>query len=81
MEGAEPTEEMKKDLVKHVSVEISPIARPDSILFVPDLPKTRSGKIMRRVMASLVRGESPGDVTTLRNPEVVSEVKRLIEGE
>jgi len=80
VEGVEPSDEMKKDLVKHVSVEISPIARPDSILFVPDLPKTRSGKIMRRVMASLVRGESPGDVTTLRNPEVVSEVKRLIEG-
>jgi acetyl-CoA synthetase len=81
VEGAEPSDDTKKDLVKHVSVEISPIARPDHILFVPDLPKTRSGKIMRRVMASLVRGESPGDVTTLRNPEVVSEVKRLIEGQ
>ncbi len=79
VEGAEPTEDLKKQLIKHVSIEISPIARPDHILFVPDLPKTRSGKIMRRVMASLVRGESPGDVTTLRNPEVVDEVKRLIQ--
>ncbi len=79
VEGADPGEDLKKQLVKHVSKEISPIARPDHILFVPDLPKTRSGKIMRRVMASLVKGESPGDVTTLRNPEVVSEVRRLIE--
>jgi acetyl-CoA synthetase len=79
VEGTEETDDLRKQLVKHVSVEISPIARPDHILFVPDLPKTRSGKIMRRVMASLVRGESPGDVSTLRNPEVVDEVRRLIE--
>ena len=81
VEGWEPNDEVKSELVKHVSMEISPIARPDSIIFVPDLPKTRSGKIMRRVIASLVKGESPGDVTTLRNPEVVDEVKRLIEEE
>ncbi len=81
VEGWGPGEDVKKELVKHVSKEISPIARPQNITFVPDLPKTRSGKIMRRVMASLVKGESPGDVTTLRNPEIVEEVKRLIEEE
>ena len=81
VEGAQPSDGLKKELVKHVSVEISPIARPDSIIFVPDLPKTRSGKIMRRVVASLVKGEDPGDVTTLRTPEVVDEVKKLIEEE
>jgi len=79
--GTEPTDALKQELTKHVSKEISPIARPDYVIFVPDLPKTRSGKIMRRVISSLVRGEPAGDITTLGNPEVVSEVKRIIEKE
>ncbi len=77
--GSEPSDSLKQELIKHVSKEISPIARPDHLIFVPDLPKTRSGKIMRRVMAALVKGEPAGDITTLANPEVVSEVKHLIE--
>ncbi len=79
--GTEPTDSLKQELIRHVSKEISPIARPDYVIFVPDLPKTRSGKIMRRVISNMVRGEPTGDITTLGNPEVVSEVKKIIDRE
>jgi len=69
--GQIPSEEMKDALVKHVRNEIGPIATPSRIIFVPDLPKTRSGKIMRRVIKALAKNEDPGDISTLANPEVV----------
>jgi acetyl-CoA synthetase len=71
---------LKGELIQHVAKELSPIAKPAAINFVSDLPKTRSGKIMRRVVGALVKGKSPGDITTLSNPECVEEIKHLIEG-
>ncbi|MGD8565724.1 MAG: acetate--CoA ligase [Candidatus Bathyarchaeota archaeon] len=71
----EPSEELKKELVKHVDATIGPTARPDKIVFSDSLPKTRSGKIMRRILKSLVRKEPVGDTTTLMNPESVQTLK------
>ncbi|MBN2250789.1 MAG: acetate--CoA ligase [Candidatus Altiarchaeota archaeon] len=67
----QPTAELKDELRKWVGAEIGPIARPDEILFVDDLPKTRSGKIMRRVIKAKAKCEPVGDTSTLANPEAV----------
>jgi len=61
-----------------VTKTIGPTARPEKIIFAHDLPKTRSGKIMRRVLKSLVRNEPIGDTTTLMNPECVEELKKRV---
>ncbi|MBL1255459.1 acetate--CoA ligase [Methylocystis sp. Sn-Cys] len=78
MEGAHPTEHLRKELVKWVREEIGPIATPDVIQFAPGLPKTRSGKIMRRILRKIAEGEfgSLGDVSTLAEPGVVEELVR-----
>ena len=72
-DGFEPTESLKKTLVGHVRKEISPIATPDHIQFAPGLPKTRSGKIMRRILRKIASGdiEEIGDTSTLADPLVV----------
>jgi len=72
--GVEPTEELRGELREHVGVEIGKIARPDEIGFVNDVPKTRSGKIMRRVIRAKAIGEEVGDTSTLANPEAVEEI-------
>ncbi|HUV73967.1 MAG TPA: acetyl-coenzyme A synthetase, partial [Anaerolineae bacterium] len=70
-------EELRKTLAKHVSKEIGPIARPDKIQFADALPKTRSGKIMRRILKAIAEGkEELGDTTTLADPSVVDELVR-----
>ena len=56
--------------------EIGPIARPRRIVIVPDMPKTRSGKIMRRVLAAISTNEDAGDISTLANPEVVDDIRK-----
>lgn len=76
--GAQPSEELKKDLVKTVDKIIGPTARPAAIYFAEDVPKTRSGKIMRRILKALVRNEPVGDLTTLRNPESVAELQKIV---
>ncbi len=79
-EDYSPSDELKKELVAHVTKIIGPTARPVGILFVRDLPKTRSGKIMRRILRNLASGEEQvGDVTTLQNPEIVDEIKGKFE--
>ncbi len=71
-EGVEKTEELKQILRNHVSEEIGPIAKPDVIHFADALPKTRSGKIMRRILKSIASGsDEVGDTTTLADPKVV----------
>ncbi len=69
-------EELKKSILKAVSKIISPIAKPDKIQFVKALPKTRSGKIMRRILRKIAEGEysSFGDTSTLTDPSVVEEI-------
>jgi len=71
--GVEATDELKKALVKHVRAEIGPIATPDVIQWAPGLPKTRSGKIMRRILKKIAANEigDLGDITTLADPSVV----------
>ncbi|QHV01016.1 acetate--CoA ligase [Synechocystis sp. CACIAM 05] len=77
LEGnAEPSEELKKDLVKHVTEEIGAIARPAEIRFTDVLPKTRSGKIMRRLLRSLASGqEISGDTSTLEDRSVLDKLR------
>ncbi len=74
MAGEEYTDELKKELVKHVRKEIGPIAAPDVIHWAPGLPKTRSGKIMRRILRKIAEGEPDkiGDTSTLADPSVVT---------
>jgi len=73
--GVGKSEELRKELVLHVGKEIGPIARPDKIQFADALPKTRSGKIMRRILKAIAEGrEQLGDTTTLADPSVVDEL-------
>ena len=78
-QGYEPSDNLKDTLVKHVRQEIGPIATPDKIQFTDILPKTRSGKIMRRILRKIAEGhiEAVGDTSTLADPSVVDS---LIEG-
>ena len=73
-EGYEGSDDLKKELIRHVSKIIGPTARPSDVLFVDDLPKTRSGKIMRRILKNIASGGEIGNVTTLKNPEVVDDI-------
>jgi acetyl-CoA synthetase len=72
--GVEPSNDLKIKLQRHVSDELGKIAKPDEIWFVSDVPKTRSGKIMRRVIRAKALGQEVGDVSTLANPESVDEI-------
>jgi acetyl-CoA synthetase len=74
--NTEPSEELRKELVAWVRTEIGPIASPDAIQFTPSLPKTRSGKIMRRILRKIAEGDvsSLGDTSTLAEPAVVDEL-------
>ena len=67
------SDDLKKELVAHVRKEIGPIATPDKIQFADGLPKTRSGKIMRRILTKIASGDiqNLGDITTLADPSVV----------
>jgi len=66
----------EKDLRNHVAKEIGAIAKPKTIYFTPDLPKTRSGKIMRRLLRDVAEGRNLGDTTTLADVSVVSELQK-----
>ena len=72
----EPSDELRHELVAWVRQEISPIASPDLVQWAPGLPKTRSGKIMRRILRKIAANEHDalGDVTTLADPGVVDEL-------
>jgi acetyl-CoA synthetase len=74
-EGVRATEELMDELKEHVVRKIGAIARPDQILFAADLPKTRSGKIMRRLLRDIAEGKALGDTTTLADPAVVARLK------
>lgn len=76
--GVMPSEEVAKQVSDSVVERIGAIARPHRVLIVPDMPKTRSGKIMRRVLAALSSHQDPGDVSTLANPEIVESLRTLV---
>src|SRR5437763_1528983 len=78
MSGEAPSEELRKELVAWVRKEIGPIASPDAIQFAPGLPKTRSGKIMRRILRKIAENEfgALGDTSTLADPTVVDDLTK-----
>jgi acetyl-CoA synthetase len=78
-EGHRASPDLRDDLREHVARKIGAIARPDDILFSADLPKTRSGKIMRRLLKDIAEGRALGDTTTLADPNVVSRLKEQYE--
>ncbi len=77
-EGYEPSEELEKEIRERVRSLVGPIAEPKKIVFATKLPKTRSGKIMRRIIISLIQGRPIGDTSTLEDPSAVEELKRVL---
>lgn len=75
-----PSKKIKDAVIKAIETKIGKIARPKHVYVVPDMPKTRSGKIMRRVLAAISNGRDIGDVTTLANSEIVEEIQRMVQG-
>jgi acetyl-CoA synthetase len=75
------SKQLMDDLKEHVVKKIGAIARPDDILFTADLPKTRSGKIMRRLLRDIAEGKALGDTTTLADPAVIEKLKANYEEE
>ena len=80
-EGIAPSESLADELKKHVAHKIGAIAKPDDIIFAADLPKTRSGKIMRRLLRDIAEGKALGDTTTLADPTVVAKLKDQYESQ
>jgi acetyl-CoA synthetase len=79
--GLEPSEDIEGKVRKAIEREIGKIARPKNIWIVADMPKTRSGKIMRRVIAGISNFSDVGDVSTLANPEIVDEIRQQVQSE
>ncbi len=78
--GFEASEELQKKVIDAVVREIGAIAKPRKVWIVPDMPKTRSGKIMRRILGAVSNNKDVGDTMTLANPEVVEEIKKMVQG-
>ena len=80
-EGRQASDALREELKQHVSKKIGALARPDDILFSADLPKTRSGKIMRRLLKDIAEGRALGDTTTLADPAVVAKLRDQYEAQ
>jgi acetyl-CoA synthetase len=78
--GFQPSKELEDRVKGNVAKELGPIARPKNVYIVPDLPKTRSGKIMRRILVSISENRDFGDTTTLVNADVVGKIKQQVQG-
>jgi len=74
--GAVPEADLETMLREHVGRQIGKLARPSRIIWADDLPKTRSGKIMRRLLRDIAEDREPGDVTTLGDPSVLAQLQR-----
>jgi acetyl-CoA synthetase len=74
--GSLPSDALRKDIIGHIRQTIGPIATPSKVYFVQTLPKTRSGKIMRRILKAVASGQSIGDITALDDKTSVAEAKR-----
>ncbi|MEA2222449.1 MAG: acetyl-CoA synthetase, partial [Solirubrobacteraceae bacterium] len=74
----EGTDELVAEIREHVARKIGKLARPKRIVWADDLPKTRSGKIMRRLLRDIAEGRELGDVTTLRDPAVMSQLEERV---
>jgi acetyl-CoA synthetase len=75
-DGVDPTDALRKEFILQVRKSIGPFAAPKAVYIVPDLPKTRSGKIMRRILRKILAGEEDqlGDTSTLSDPSVVDKI-------
>jgi acetyl-CoA synthetase len=78
--GLKPSQEIVDKVSKAIETIIGKIARPKAIHIVPDMPKTRSGKLMRRVLSAITNRMATGDITTLANPDIVEQVRELVQG-
>ncbi|MGA8273723.1 MAG: acetate--CoA ligase [Candidatus Sulfotelmatobacter sp.] len=78
--GIKPSQEIKDKVTKTIETIIGKIARPKKVHIVPDMPKTRSGKLMRRVLAAISNNMATGDITTLANPDIVESVREMVQG-
>jgi len=78
-EGVRPTMQLKEELTNHIRKTIGPIAAPDELYFVKKLPKTRSGKIMRRLLKAMAKNEPIGDISTLEDEASVDEIKAALD--
>jgi acetyl-CoA synthetase len=79
--GVAPSKDIQDKVITAIETEIGKIARPKNVWMVPDMPKTRSGKIMRRVIAAISNSTDVGDITTLANPEIVEEIRHHVQSE
>ena len=79
--GYTPSKDLEDKVSKAIETEIGKIARPKNVLIVADMPKTRSGKIMRRVVAGISNFADVGDTTTLANPEIVDQIRHQVQSE
>jgi acetyl-CoA synthetase len=77
--GYDATPEVENKVKMAIETDIGKIARPKNIWIVPDMPKTRSGKIMRRVIAATSNFTDTGDITTLANPEIVEKIRHQVQ--
>jgi acetyl-CoA synthetase len=75
----EGTDELVVEIREHVAVRIGKLARPKRVIWADDLPKTRSGKIMRRLLRDIAEGRELGDVTTLRDPNVMQQLEQRVQ--
>ena len=79
--GTKPSKKIEDAVTQAIETAIGKIARPKHVYIAPDMPKTRSGKIMRRVLAAISNGRDIGDVTTLANADVVETIRAMVQGE
>jgi acetyl-CoA synthetase len=75
--GIEPSQEISNKVVAALETMIGKIARPRNVTIVPDMPKTRSGKLMRRVLSAISNRKETGDITTLANPDIVMKIQEM----
>jgi acetyl-CoA synthetase len=80
-DGYEESAAMEEAITEGVEEAIGPIARPERVIFTPELPKTRSGKIMRRLLEDIANGDELGNTSTLRNPDVVEDIEAKVRGD
>jgi acetyl-CoA synthetase len=76
-----PHKEIAEKVTRTIETMIGKIARPKAVHVVPDMPKTRSGKLMRRVLAAISNTMNIGDITTLANPDIVEQIRVQVQGE
>jgi acetyl-CoA synthetase len=76
--GYEPTEELAAEVVAQAAAELGKAFKPDRVVFVPALPKTRSAKIVRRAVRAQALGQDPGDLSSVENPEALEAIARAV---